>query len=151
MCSNYAIGGALGPGLAGEFYGEECEDNALNKLPPDLSKLARSVAGIAWINKDFSFQLGLAGLGWGNEVCLEESCLRPCLRKKKQCQEKNSRKEKKKKKKPFLIFQEIPSDLIISGMSAWSIALPLLQHSGMERQTCCCVHDVTRRAPTASA
>ena len=55
------------------FYGKEYEEKALNTLPPRLRKRARSVSGISWISKDFSFQLGLVSMGYGNEPCLDES------------------------------------------------------------------------------
>ena len=64
--ANYAVGGALGVRIVGGFYGEPHEDSALKHLPPDLEACARSVSGISWISKDFSFQLALVSLGYGN-------------------------------------------------------------------------------------
>ena len=62
-----AVGGPLGVRAADWFCGEECEDNALSKFPRDMQGQARSVTGIHWVCSKFSWQLGLVGMGWGNE------------------------------------------------------------------------------------
>ena len=53
---------------AGEMQGQ-CGESAMSQLPKSFK--ARSGADIFWIHNDFKFQLGLVGLGWGNEPMLE--------------------------------------------------------------------------------
>ena len=66
-----AVGGPLGVHVAGDFGGHECESDALSKLPKNMRRCARSATGIFWVHSEFSWQLGLVGMGWGNEPCIE--------------------------------------------------------------------------------
>lgn len=67
----YAVGGKLQLSTSHDCLGDSCSfgQEAGEQLPKSYN--ARSVRRIMWVQKDFEFQLGLVGLGWGNEPCLD--------------------------------------------------------------------------------